>query len=126
MLLDSAFLIDLLDKDSGAVAKLDEIEAEQMPVGIPTLVVEVGVGLSVASEQELFDDVIGSVPVLPLDRAAATRAVEIQRDLRAAGREIGAVDVMIAGTAAASSDPTVFTRNVEQFERVEAIDVESY
>lgn len=126
MLLDSAFLIDLLDKDSGAVAKLDEIEAEQMPVGIPTLVVEVGVGLSVASEQELFDDVIGSVPVLPLDRAAATRAVEIQRDLRAAGREIGAVDVMIAGTAAASSDPTVLTRNVEELERVEAIDVESY
>ena len=126
MLLDSAFLIDLLDKDSGAVAKLDEIEAEQMPAGIPTLVVEVGVGLSVASEQELFDDVIGSVPVLQLDRAAATRAVEIQRDLRAAGREIGAVDVMIAGTAAASSDPTVLTRNVEQFERVEAIDVESY
>lgn len=127
MLLDSAFLIDLLDKDSGAVAKLDEIEAEQMPVGIPTLVVvEVGVGLSVASEQELFDDVIGSVPVLQLDRAAATRAVEIQRDLRAAGREIGAVDVMIAGTAAASSDPTVLTRNVEELERVEAIDVESY
>jgi predicted nucleic acid-binding protein len=127
VLLDSAFLIDLLDEDAGAVAKLDELEEEQTPVGIPTLVVvEVGVGLSVASEQQLFDDMVDSVPVHPLDRAAANQAVGIQRDLRAAGKEIGAVDAMIAGTAAASSDPTVLTRNVDEFERVAAIDVETY
>ena len=50
MLLDSAFLIDLLDEDAGAVEKLDELEDGQTPIGIPTLVVEVGIGLSVASE----------------------------------------------------------------------------
>lgn len=127
MLLDSAFLIDLLDEDAGAVAKLDELEDEQTPVGIPALVVvEVGVGLSVASEQQLFDDMIDSVSVHPLNRAAADRAVDIQRDLRAAGKEIGAVDLMIAGTAATSSDPTVLTRNVDEFDRVAAIDVETY
>jgi predicted nucleic acid-binding protein len=127
VLLDSAFLIDLLDEDAGAVAKLDDLETEQTPIGIPALVVvEVGVGLSVASEQQLFDDMIGAVSVLPLDRAAAERAIDIQRDLRAAGQEIGAVDVMIAGTAAASADPTVLTRNVDEFERVGAIDVETY
>ena len=66
MLLDSAFLIDLLDEDAGAVEKLDELEDEQTPIGIPTLVVvEVGVGLSVASEQQLFDDMVDSVPVFP-------------------------------------------------------------
>ena len=127
MLLDTAFLIDLLDEDTGAVAKLDELEDERTPVGIPALVVvEVGVGLSVASDQQLFDDMIDSVPVHPLDRAAANRAVDIQRDLRVAGTEIGAVDLMIAGTAAASSDPTVLTRNVDEFDRVAAIDVETY
>jgi predicted nucleic acid-binding protein len=127
VLLDSAFLIDLLDEDAGAVAKLDELEEEQTPVSIPALVVvEVSVGLSVVSEQHLFDDIIGSIPVLPLDRAAADRAVDIQRDLRGAGEEIGAVDVMIAGTAAASSDPTVLTRNVDEFDRVAAIDTETY
>jgi len=127
VLLDSAFLIDLLDEDAGAVAKLDELEEEQTPVSIPALVVvEVGVGLSVVSEQHLFDDIIGSIPVLPLNRAAADRAVDIQRDLRGAGEEIGAVDVMIAGTAAASSDPTVLTRNVDEFDRVAAIDTETY
>jgi predicted nucleic acid-binding protein len=127
VLLDSAFLIDLLDEDAGAVAKLDELEEEQTPVSIPALVVvEVGVGLSVVSEQHLFDDIIGSIPVLPFDRAAADRAVDIQRDLRGAGEEIGAVDVMIAGTAAASSDPTVLTRNVDEFDRVAAIDTETY
>lgn len=35
-------------------------------------------------------------------------------------------DVMIAGTAAANSDPTVLTRNVDEFERVEGIDIETY
>ena len=127
MLLDSSFLIDLLDEDADAVAKLDELEDEQTPVGIPALVVtEVGVGLDIVREQQLFDDMIGSVPVLALDRAAATQAVEIQRDLRAAGEEIGAIDVMIAGIAATSSDPTVLTRNVDEFSRVGGIDVEIY
>lgn len=127
MLLDSAFLIDLLDEAEDAVAKLDELEEEQTPVGIPTLVVvEVGVGLDIVREQQLFDDMIGYVPVHPLDRAAADRAVEIQRALRADGKEIGAVDVMIAGTAAVSSDPTVLTRNVDEFTRVSEIDVETY
>ena len=127
MLLDSSFLIDLLDEDPGAIAKLDELEDEQTPVGIPALVVtEVGVGLDIVREQQLFDDMIASVPVLPFDRAASTRAVEIQQGLQAAGKGIGAVDVMIAGTAAESSDATVLTRNVDEFARVEAIEVETY
>jgi hypothetical protein len=33
---------------------------------------------------------------------------------------------MIAGTAAASLDPAVLTRNVDEFERVGSIDVETY
>ena len=53
-------------------------------------------------------------------------AVDIQRDLRAAGKEIGAVNVMIAGTAAASLDPAVLTRNVDEFDRVGGINVETY
>lgn len=39
---------------------------------------------------------------------------------------IGAVDVLIAGTAANRPGPTVMTRNVDEFERVNAIDVVSY
>ena len=42
------------------------------------------------------------------------------------GEPIGAVDVLIAGTAAEQNDSRVLTRNTGEFERVESISVESY
>ncbi|UOO95162.1 type II toxin-antitoxin system VapC family toxin [Halococcus dombrowskii] len=47
-------------------------------------------------------------------------------DLRDRGERIGAREMLIAGTALGSSDPRVFTRNVDEFERVEGLDVENY
>lgn len=62
----------------------------------------------------------------PLTRAVTERTVAIQRRLRLQGREIGGFDELIAATAAESDDPRVLTRNVDEFERLEAIDVETY
>jgi len=116
MILDVSFLIDLIADDAGAVAKLDEIDDRQLVV--PTLAyTEVGVGLDPGTATaDRFEAVMERVTLVAYDSEAARRAVDIQRQLRANGERIGAVDGMIAGIALARDDPVV-TRNVEEFAR---------
>lgn len=126
MILDTTFLIDLLNRESVADEKLDELIEATTPVSVSTLTVfEVGVGLR-ESEREQFEAVIEPVTIAPLGLAESWRAVHIQRTLRDAGQEIGIMDALIAGTAAERTDSTVLTRNVDEFERVDVIDVETY
>lgn len=127
MLLDSTFLIDLLNRDTDAKTKLDELAEASTPVAFSVLTVyEVGVGLSGTSERERYERVTDSLSIIPLNRSTSQTAVSIQRTLRSRGEEIGAVDALIAGTAAESDDPRVLTRNVGEFSRVAAVDVETY
>lgn len=119
MILDSSFLIDLMADDSAAVAKMSELDRQQLTV--PTLVyTEVGSGLESGSTQERrFESVIDEVKLAPYDTDAARRAVEIQRQLSRQGNPVGAVDAMIAGTALVRDEPVV-TRNVTEFRRTPA------
>ena len=119
MILDAAFLIDLVAEDDGAVAKLEEISDQRCAV--PTLAyTEVGVGLDPdGPEARRFDAVMDQVTLVPYDAEAARRAVDVQRQLAANGEPIGAVDVMIAGIAIARDEPIV-TRNTSEFARTPA------
>jgi len=63
--------------------------------------------------------------VLPLERTGALRAAEIASRLRAEGRDIGALDAIIAGIALASGYDTIVTRD-ESFRRIPGIRVETY
>ncbi len=63
--------------------------------------------------------------VVPLRDDDTRRALSIQRTLFDRGQRIGDIDSMIAGTAAERNE-TILTRNVDEFERVEAITVETY
>lgn len=129
MLLDSTFIHDLVREDDDAVAKLDELIATETPVAIsPLTTFEVGVGLrgDAASLRERFQTVVDDLEAAPLGQQEAQTALSIQRQLLDAGEPIGAVDVLIAGTAATRPDSRVLTRNVDEFRRVDAIDVETY
>lgn len=119
MILDACFLIDLLADDTAAVAKLDEIHDQLLVV--PTLTyTEVAVGLDPDSQvREQFDEIMDRVTVVPYDGEAARRAVDVQRQLRTQGTQIGAVDGMLAGIALARDEPVV-TRNVDEFARTPA------
>lgn len=63
-------------------------------------------------------ELLESLEVLPLDRAAAEHAADIHRKLERTGRKIGMGDSLIAGIALAHRLP-LFTRNKSHFERVE-------
>ncbi|WP_254544554.1 PIN domain-containing protein [Halomarina pelagica] len=126
MLLDSTFLIDLIDRDPDAKAKLDELAEASTPVAFSVLTAfEVGVGLHGTDERERYERIVAAMTVVPLGRAATRRAISIQRTLRSRGEEIGSVDALIAGTAA-ERDENVLTRNVDEFERVGEIAVETH
>ena len=116
MILDSSFLIDLMDEDAGAVAKMEELDRARLTV--PTLVyTEVGTGLDAGSPPaEAFEAMVADVALAPYDAEAARHAVSIQRQQSKQGTPIGAVDAMIAGTALARDEP-ILTRNLAEFSR---------
>ena len=129
MLLDTTFISDLIRETDGAVEKRDELKDSATPIALSALTVfEAGMGLRGVSNdaREQFDRTVGQLDVAPFGEREARRAVAIQTELIDSGERIGSVDVLIAATAAESTDPTVLTRNVDEFERVEGIDVETY
>lgn len=125
MLLDSTFLIDLLDRLDAAENKLGSLIEADAPVSVsPLSVYEAGIGLR-ESERELFDEIIAQMVVRPLGEAESRRALSIQRTLGDRGKPIGDIDSMIAATAVERGED-VLTRNVDEFERVPDLDVETY
>ena len=129
MLLDTTFISDLIRETDAAVEKRDELKDSATPIALSALTVfEAGMGLRGVSNdaREQFDRTVGQLDVAPFGEREARRAVAIQTELIDSGERIGSVDVLIAATAAESTDPTVLTRNVNEFERVEGIDVETY
>jgi predicted nucleic acid-binding protein len=129
VLLDTTFISDLIRGTDAAVEKRDELKDSATPIALSALTVfEAGMGLRGVSNdaREQFDRTVGQLDVAPFGEREARRAVAIQTELIDSGERIGSVDVLIAATAAESTDPTVLTRNVDEFERVEGIDVETY
>lgn len=117
VLLDSCFFVDLFAEDDGAISKLDEFDWRDASVSALT-VTEVGRGLD-GTGRERFDSIVDRLDVLPYGLAEARRATREHRRLRRAGRQIGAIDVMIAATAI-EANKTVVTRNVGEFRRTNA------
>lgn len=129
VLLDSSFLIDLMDGDEGAVKKARELEQDLVQQRLSSMTLfELFYGIARAidseAERETVEQVLASKPVHPADSAvmqkAGRRAGELQND----GTPVGDGDVIIAATARIVEEP-VLTRNVEDFERI-GVDVDTY
>ncbi|PSP50838.1 VapC toxin family PIN domain ribonuclease [Halobacteriales archaeon QH_1_68_42] len=130
MLLDTAFLIDLLNGDEGAVETARELEANlvQQRVSAMTLFeLYYGVGRTDRSdaEREKIEGVLASKPVHPADTAVMRKAGRLAGELAADGEPIDDGDVIIGATAAVVDEP-VLTRNTGDFERLPDVTVETY
>jgi tRNA(fMet)-specific endonuclease VapC len=91
-------------------------------VAIPALsVYELEVGIAKSAQpgkrRRQFDGLLDSVTMLPFDRGAAVAAARARAALEKAGRPIGPLDTLIAGTALAHRAVLV-THNRSEFERV--------
>lgn len=128
-MLDTAFLIDLMNGDEAAVEKARELERNlvQQRVSAMTLF-ELTYGVARATdsdaEREKVERVLTSKPIHPADTAVMRKAGRMAGELQNEGTPVGDGDVIIAATAEVVEEP-VLTRNVEDFERL-GVSVERY
>lgn len=129
MLLDTAFLIDLMNGDDGAIEKAREMESELIQQRLSAMTLfELSYGAARSNqsraEREKIESVLASKPVYPADTAVMRKAGRISGELMNDGNAVGDGDVIIGATADVLEEP-VLTRNVDDFERL-GVDVETY
>lgn len=129
MLLDTAFLIDLMRGDGGAVDRARQLEADLVQQRLSAMTLfELFYGVARSdqpeAERQTVESVISTKPIYPADDAVMRKAGRLAGDLASDGRAVGDGDAVIAATAIAVDEP-VLTRNVTEFERLGA-EVERY
>lgn len=72
MILDTAFVLDLLDGDEEAVRKAEELEGNGTAMRLPVMTVTelyIGIGTGVAGKKERrqIQRIIGALPFIPMD-----------------------------------------------------------
>jgi predicted nucleic acid-binding protein len=130
VILDTTFVIDVMNGDEGAIEAYRETEAagqQQYLSSVTILELYEGVARAVDStaERERVRDVIETRPVRSADRTVMAKAGRIGGELITEGMEIDREDCIIAATALIEERPVV-TRNVSHFERIDGLDVRSY
>jgi len=119
---DTDVLIDFL-KGKNELAGI--VAAELQRGTLQTTVVtrfELLAGARTPRQLEILQQLLGAVPALSLDPAAADRAARVRRTLEVRGEPIGMGDSLIAGIVLQHGG-TLLTRNRRHFERVEGLRV---
>lgn len=130
MILDTTFLIDIMQHREQAVVKLQTLleAGEIISIAAPS-VFELFVGVAQCNnpekELERVHQVLEDQTVWSLDAHAAEEAGRIQGQLASAGNQLEAVDALIAGIALQHAEP-ILTRNLKDFSRIRGLRVESY
>ena len=129
MLLDTSFLIDLMNGDDDAVEKAKELERNLVQQRLSAMTVfELYYGVGRVSrpeaERKKIEKVIASKPIHPADSTVMRKAGRLSGELMNDGNAVGDGDVIIGATADVLEEP-VLTRNVDDIERL-GVDVETY
>jgi len=129
VLLDTSYLIDLMNGDEGAVEKARQMERDLVQQRLSSMTLfelYYGVARANQSEQERrkIEDVLATKPIQPADTAVMRKAGRLSGKLHNEGEPVADGDVIIGATAAVVDEP-VLTRNREDFERL-GVDVETY
>lgn len=129
MILDSTFLIDVMQAEETVAELAEEVDESGPPFVTSVTVMELYEGVhradSTGAERQAVERVLDGITELPFDRTTAKRAGEINAELRSRGAPIDRTDVMIAAAALVNDLPVV-TRNVDHFDRIDGLEVLSY
>lgn len=130
MILDTSFLIDLMEKEDGAIVrkqKLDE-KSETCRVSAATIFeLWAGIFMSKKTEHEKKKvlNALSEVNVISLNGRISEKAGELHGLLKKDVNDIGPIDAMIAATAMFENEP-LLTRNAKHFARVKGLVMENY
>ncbi len=128
IVLDTSFLIDYL---RGVEATYD-LTDEENEIAITTVTYhEIMVGLKrkrSKREEKFFRRLFSEVKTLPFDIKAAEESSSIAARLMAIGKEINALDILIAGIAIANGADRIITRDTDfkEVAKISDIDVVLY
>jgi len=130
MILDTSFVIDLMDGLPEAIEKLKQLNhlKENCFITTPTIFeLWSGIVQSDKPEQEKRKvlDILESQLILNFDNLSAEEAGKIDGTLLKEGFSIDPEDSMIAGVAKFHNE-VILTRNIKHFSRIYGLKIESY
>lgn len=130
MILDTDFLV-ALDEGDAAEAKALELETAEVPLRVPTIVLQelyvaVGAGTNANQNARKFEALIANKPVVDIDENIARRAgvLEGQHLVSDEKPTLGPGDALVAATALQFNEPVVTSDR--DFETVDGLAVESF
>ncbi len=130
MILDTTFLIDLMDDDQEAKIKLAQlIKNNDMKmitaISVFELFIGIGKGDNPKEEKEKVEKILSGEIILEFSEEAAATSGLISGSLSKLGKNISKADCMIAGIAL-TKNQKVLTRNVKDFGKIEGLQIETY
>ncbi|MEK6963364.1 MAG: type II toxin-antitoxin system VapC family toxin [Nanoarchaeota archaeon] len=130
MILDTSFIIDVMNKKAEAIKKIRELEENKKTYLVTSLTIfELfsGVGQSKKPDEEKtkIKEVLGSGYILPLDEDSAREGGFIHGQLRKEGTPIGTADCMIAGITLINNEK-LLTNNVKDFKKIKGLELVTY
>lgn len=134
MIVDTSFVLDVIDDVDEAVALERQLEEEGVPLVIPTMTVlelYIGVGKVANSykERRVVDAVLDSYPLVEMSPSISRRAGRLLGERMAETEEgegpgIGKGDAAIAATAIERDEPVL--AGDRHFEKIPGVEVEMY
>lgn len=129
MILDTCFLVDIMNNNKEAINKLDKIIKEEQINITSVSIFELFSGIARCNNPRLENQKISSIMktmnILELDMKSAEKAGLIDGTLVKKGKSIGPLDCMIAGIAL-SKNEKILTRNKKDFSKISGLIIESY
>nr|WP_303650297.1 PIN domain-containing protein [Halalkalicoccus sp. NIPERK01] len=116
--------------DSRAKRRIEDIESQRIPLRISSVSLfelyhSVERVKESADRRRRIEAVLDSKPTYSADDAVMKKAGRIDGRLATDGQAVGMGDTIIAATALVHEEP-VLTRNVDHFERIDGVVIESY
>ena len=124
---DSTFLIDLLNCDEGAI-QFAQKETQLYTTQINIFEILRGLFRMQNPQKKILDaiDLLKQLYVIPLNDEGVIFAANISSELLKKGMPSGDMDCLIAGIAKSHGVTTIVTRNVKHFKTMKGILVQEY
>jgi hypothetical protein len=134
MIVDTSFILDVIDGDEAAINKERELEAESVPLVIPSMtILELYIGVGKVSgtleERRTVEAVLDSYPLVDTTPRISRRAGRLLGERMAAANDgegpgIGKGDAVIAATALERDEPVL--AGDKHFRNISGIAHETY
>lgn len=130
MIVDTCFIIDIMNNDESALASLDRLEHGAEPIILTSLnVFELYSGIAQSKvpekEKEKVEAILDTQTVISFEEDDAKKGGYIYGLLQKKGDTIDIMDCMLAGIAKSRIEP-ILTRNIRHFKKVPGLMVNSY